>query len=99
MTSASAAQNVTTGAALAPRDAQAAPNRKAKTTTCRTSLRAMAWTMLAGNVGSTTAASVVGAAGASESAAGGAIGAPSPGRTRLTTPNPRNSAQVVTISK
>ena len=89
----------TTGAALAPMAAQAAPNRNAKTTTCRTSLRAMASMMLAGNVCSTTAASVVGAAGASASAAVRAIGTPSPGRTRLTTPNPRNSANVVTISK
>src|ERR1035438_6171914 len=80
MTSASAAQNVTTGAALAPRDAQAAPNRKAKTTTCKTSLRAIASIMLAGKVCSTTAASVAGAAGASESAAVRAIGTPSPGR-------------------
>src|ERR1017187_531213 len=99
MTSASAAQNVTTDAALAPSDAQAAPNRNAKTTTCKTSLRAMASMKLAGNVCSTTAASVVGAAGASDSAAVRAMGTPSPGRTRLTTPNPRNNAQVVTISK
>src|SRR2546423_294569 len=69
ITSARDAQNATTGSALDPMAAQAAPNRKAKTTICSTSLRAMASTMLAGNVCSSTAPTVAGAALPAASAA------------------------------
>src|ERR1035438_6065630 len=49
MTSASDSQKATTGLALAPMAAQAAPNKNEKTTISSTSPRAMASTMLAGN--------------------------------------------------
>src|SRR3954447_7060432 len=69
ITSASDAQNDTTGADFAPIDAHAAPNRNVNTTICSTSLRAIASMMLAGNVCSRTDASVVGVEGSAASAA------------------------------
>ena len=59
MTSARDAQNLTTGSALAPMAAQAAPNRKAKTTIWSASLRAMASMMLEGKMCSRTELKVV----------------------------------------
>src|ERR1700722_8885875 len=59
ITSASDVQKATTGAALAPIAAHAAPNRKAKTTTCSTSFRAMASIKLTGTMCSTNEPAVV----------------------------------------
>ncbi len=99
ITSASDSQNATTGAAFAPMAAHAAPNRNAKTTICSTSLRAMASMMLVGTICSTNEPAVVCVCGTAASAAVRARGTPTPGRTRFTAANPRNSASVVTISK
>jgi len=64
--------------------AQAAPNRNAKTTTCSTSLRAMASMMLAGKTCSRMAPSVAGGACvAPNSAPPAPIGTPSPGRAQV----------------
>jgi hypothetical protein len=73
--------------------AQAAPNRNAKTTICSTSLRAMASMMLAGKYVLQERANVAWACGSAASAAVRWMGTPAPGRTRLTTPSPRNSAK------
>jgi hypothetical protein len=97
ITSASDPQNFTTGSALAPMAEQAAPKRKAKTTICSASLRAMASTMLVGTMFSSL--KPLCAAGRAVSAAVAVIGTPAPGRTRFTAPSPRKSASVVTTSK
>src|SRR5215471_19343781 len=88
ITSASDSANSTTGLALSPIAAQAAPNIKQKTTTCRTSFFAIASMMLDGNVCSRMAVRLGVAAGAGAAAGADAEGAgacnPTPGFARFT---------------
>jgi hypothetical protein len=98
MISVSDLQNSTTGAAFSPMVAHAAPNRKANTTICNTSPRAMASITLAGKVCSKTPERV-GLACGKVSTGVNASFICSPGRVRFTAAKPRNSAMVVSTSK
>src|SRR5262245_53569209 len=84
ITSESDSQNFTTGCALLPSAAHAAPKRKQNTTTCSTSPRAIESIRLVGKACSSTSVNVGGLVEAIWGAAALSMRSPAPGRTRFT---------------